>query len=746
MAGSLGTLWARYKTLFIFWGITLALIFAALVIQWWEADLSNRFAVEQQITAEGVQVVITYPSKIFLPSANAPVQEMIFRVTAPEATGYVLWLESSQGLIFYDNRGEIVPPRWEGQGNAVFRARVQALPGTGEERIFLQAKLSVDLLQYPIPLGWVVIESPAQSHWRIFGDIFARNIALPLGLLSAVAGWAVSYLAKESDKAENAFRESLSKISTDFDSDPLFAVAQCLELVDYAQKRHLDPENVKNLQKTVSRLCHLGNLRKIAQQLSALAEQGEEQVLLDALRKVLSFFEKFPALADDYVNKDLISSLQALYDWLNEQKPKADDIWKLWDQFDVFSMGLVVYFLNRLPRQPGAEVIEEVKNALEQSPHRKRLIRYQKLEWMIPIYKLTLPGEYRFPALVYGGKFAYEVGGSFSDLFNPEKVLAESWAGPLQWERLIAPHEPVSVAVLENDAGILMPRLWKEFIEQQKRPRDGTFPISWEGAPIQSSSVIEQITHRLAEAWIEMLPLNPDSFLDLRSAEQDALVAFLGWHVGSLPALLGRLKQGFLAADEKTQQDNDGAQKEGNEQEIRTRERDILLEKMANSSLPYDKGLLPGKEQLLDWLNIRPPWLTHTVFVAVRETEPPSEWQQTLSAYQRDLLKRKVVIKEVLLTDGLASAGDLVKWSDEALLDILKSRVRRVIGKESFTALFAEPPRVPDFEYDHKLVQRSNGSLGRMLELGRQVLLRHAQWHPDAEYLQADDFEVIERL
>ncbi len=744
MAGSLGTLWARYKTLFIFWGITLVLIGAALVIQWWEADLSNRFVVTQQTTVNGIQVAVTYPSQVLLPSTNAPVQEMIFRVTAPEATKYVLWLESSQGVIFYNDRGEVVSPRWEGQGNAVFRARVQALPGRGEY-LFLEARLSLDSLQYPIPLGRVVTESLGQSRWRIFGGIFARNIALPLGLLSAVAGWAVSYLAKESDKAENAFRESLSKLSTDFDSDPLFAVTQCLDLVDYAQKRHLDSENVKNLQKTVSRLYHLGNLRKITQQLSVLAEQGEEKVLLDALKRVLSFFEKFPALAADQDNGKFISSLQALYDWLKEQKPGADAIGKLWDQFDVFSMGLVVYFLNRLPRQPSAK--EDIKNALEQSSHRKRLIRYQNLDWMIPTYNLTLPGEYHFPVLVFGKNLAYEVSGSFSDLFNPAEVLAESWVGPLQWERLTSPHESVSVVVLENDAEILIPRLWKELVEQQKRPRDGTFPVYWQIKPdIQSSSAIEQIAHRLAEAWIEMLPLNPDAFLDLRSAEQDALAAFLDWHVGSLPALLVRLKQGFLAAEEKTRQDNGGAQKDGNEQEIRTRERDILLDKMANSSLPYDKGLLPGKEQLLDWLNIRPPWLTHTVFIAVRKTEPSSEWQQTLSAYQRDLLRRKVVIKEVLLTDAPASAGGLVKWSDEALLDILKSRVRRVIGKESFTALFAEPPRVTDLEYDRRLVQRSNGSLGRMLELGRHVLLHHTQYHPDTEYLEADDFDGITQL
>ncbi len=50
----------------------------------------------------------------------------------------------------------------------------------------------------------------------------------------------VTYLGKEADKAETTFRETLSRLSSDFVGDPLFALSQCIEAKEYAEKKHLE--------------------------------------------------------------------------------------------------------------------------------------------------------------------------------------------------------------------------------------------------------------------------------------------------------------------------------------------------------------------------------------------------------------------------------------------------------------------------------------------------------------------------
>lgn len=736
MAGNFDTLWARYRTLILFWLLTLVLIVTSLLIQLCEADLSNRFAVTRQSAPGGIQVTVTYPAKIFLPSAHTPSQELSLRVTAPDTVGYVIWIEDAPSLVFYDEEGNAVIPRWQGQGSAVFCVMVRAVPGQNQSTMLLQAGLSVDSFQYPIPLGQVITESLGQSRWRIGLGIFARNIALPLSLLSAIAGWVLNYLGKESDKAENTFRENLSKLSADFDSDPLFAVTECIDWMNFAQKKHLDYENIKNLQQKVSRLCHIETLKKITRQLSDLAEQGEKQVLLEALRGVLLFFDTFPVLTDNHYTK-FVSSLRQIYYWLNESKTRKrlkegiNGTVNLWDQFDLSSLGLVIHSLSQLPLKPKKKENTDVREALEKTPHRKRLIRYQKLAWMIDSYHLTLPGEYEYINPFQPDSTPKALATLYADFFDLEKLLEQSWSGPTQWKNLTSLDEFGRFLVFENDANILLRKLWRGLTEQQKRPREGVFPIYWKFiAGVQSSLGLDEISHQVAEAWLEFLTMNPDAFLDLRSAEQDALVGFLGWHVGSLPALLGRLRQHFLQVKSSSQA-----------------EKDILLEKVASANVPYGKDISPNREQLLDWLNIRPPWLTHTVLIVFHKQMPSLDWQQAVDIYQRDLLKQKFVIKEIVLTTDMpAGPAEVVRWSDDDLMKILKSRTQRV-SRDSFTALF-EPLFFADpLKNDRELVQKSKGSLGRMIELGQKILDHHAASHPDVpDLLMEDDFQAIENL
>ena len=81
MVGTFGTLWARYRTLFVFWGITLALIVAAMGIQGWEAGLKSQVEAVTYVASKcPVPVTLTYPSFLFLPSSNTPEQSIVIFV------------------------------------------------------------------------------------------------------------------------------------------------------------------------------------------------------------------------------------------------------------------------------------------------------------------------------------------------------------------------------------------------------------------------------------------------------------------------------------------------------------------------------------------------------------------------------------------------------------------------------------------------------------------------------------------
>lgn len=797
MAGSLGTLWARYKTLFIFWGITLVLIGAALVIQWWEADLSNRFVVTQQTTVNGIQVAVTYPSQVLLPSTNAPVQEMIFRVTAPEATKYVLWLEGSQGLIFYDNGGEVVSPRWKGQGNAVFRSRVQALPGTGEERIFLQAKLSVDSLQYPISPGWVVIESPAQSRWRIFGDIFARNIALPLGLLSAVAGWAVSYLAKETDKLEIAFREKMGKLASEFHTDPLYVVQQCLELKRLVSKKSLGRDAEQELNDVVRNLFNQNGVGKLLKQIGQRANRQDNVAFMAVLFSVASFYKKFASVFKKEAGVDAVfRALRYLYYYFSEQKnfvllydlerplkmstgkmeflswaliaaeravkwqteryiKKAknavEQLLRIWDEQDVCSADFVLYGLNRFQ---GVQSLQTWISADQiRSAHRYRLKRYKQLGWLHD----PLASPYQWPALqVQDEPYRYpklhtwfnSCGVLISNPFDKSYILQlKIW--PEKWEHFIS-DEPIiftSRSMLDLvDAALLAQKGFQDSMWYGQRDANLFFPIFFDlPVTLEDDDWLSVLAHRAAEVWLEFLAYSPDAYLDMYPEERNALSSWLGWHCGSTEIVTERLRQQLFRVLVDTRD------KENNEKKAQEKERagQLLLDFLAGGKCTYAKENRPSWEQMLYWLSIHPFGIDRTVVILVAKSILPSPLSQALAEESAVLLAHGIVLKQFRLEgDTLPECSLAITWSKDALKGILANCINRTSGgRTAFSALFETPPMLPDFvvpDYDDQLAEKAAGSLNRLLDLGMKILLHHAEHHVDKPYLLPDDFSVIE--
>lgn len=738
----MGSFWSRHKVLIVFWLITLVLIVGSQWMQGWEANLPNRFTAVRSADNCPLQVTATYPTRLFLPSLNLPEQTLVIQVANAAGVAYQVSLEKADWFVLYDKDGKAIPPQWSGKGNAVFTALVKAYPdesaGGQKHRVNLVEKK--DAFSCSVELDGISLESLAWARWRIGGGIFARNIALPLGLLSAIVGWVISYLGRETDKAEGEFREKLSSLSDEFTRDPFLALTQCIELGKYAHKKHLDIGGTESLETAVRRLLNDEVLNRIAMQLSALAEENGEAKLLLLLEKIVIFHRQFVSLRFDEKIERSFGCFEQVHHWLTQPGNKVDGIdptLLLWDALDIHSAGLVVYLLNRLPKSPNSVICARVKNAIEQ-PHRKRLIRYKPLEWMIGAYSLTLPGQYEFVYPGYIPQVPGESGGQFApgssaipffNLFS-SSLLKDTWAPPQGWENVKALDGHSSfLALNERDADLLACQLWFELWQIQQSSRTGAFVVYWEvPTDLQSADILDSIAHRVAETWIEFLSHNPYAFLDLRPEDRHVLAVYLAWHVSSLPALITRLKQ-FLVFPK--------GEKEAEAQ--------LLLKMLQKETTPYGKENHPSAYQLLDWLMIRPPWLEHTVLILVHREQPKPGWQRDRGVYQKDLLKRNLLLKEVELAADPALRNEWVlNWNDASLIQMLKLRVQRVTAKDSFTSLFVRPPVADPSEYDLKLVRKSDCSLSRMLELGQQILLHHAKYHVDQPDLLEDDFQAIE--
>ncbi|MEZ0397189.1 MAG: hypothetical protein ABWK53_12275 [Anaerolineales bacterium] len=803
MTGTLGTLWARYKTLIWFWLVTLLLFVAGMGIQVWEADLSNRFAVTKQADANDVQVTVIYPSKIFLPSPNAPIQEIVFRVTAPDSTGYTLWLENSDALVFYDDSGGVISPHWEGQGSAVFHATVEAAPRQSGRTMFLRAVLSVDSFLTPISLGQVAIESLAESRWRIGLGIFARNIALPLSLLSAITGWVVSYLAKETDKLEIAFREKMGKMATEFRLDPLYAVEQCLELKRVVGKKSLGRDAEKELNHAVRNLFNRDGVGRLLKRIGEYASRQDNVALMSALSSVGSLYQKFASVIQrDSGVETVFRALGHVYRYFSEQKnfvllydteqnnaeqsnaeqrPKApigkwdfpswaqnatewvrnrrankrlrrakhivDQLLHIWSEQDVFGADFVIYGLNRF--RDIQTVAEHVKEKIESKPNFRRLKRYKQLDWihdpMAAYYEWpdlqTWDEPYHYPMLHSWFKSGRFL---FSNPFDKSNILRMN-IRPEHWEHYISDKPAIFTSNSTSDlrdAALLAQKSFQAPVSYGQRGAKLAFPIFFEiPAALESNHWLSALAHRGAEVWLDFLSHSPDAYLDMYPEERQALASWLGWHCGSNDVVVERLRQRLFRVLNVYQGDTENAKKQAGR---------LLLDFLEEGRCHYTRENQPAREQILHWLGIRPFGIDYTVIILVASYTLSDSFSQVLMMSSAILLAHGVVLKQFRVAqDVLPEHSIAVTWSKETIKAFLASCVKTPEVSLRFADLFEKPLGIPPAvlpDYNDQLAEKAQGSLNRLLELGLRILQHHAEKYPEEPYLKKEDFEAIKNL
>lgn len=795
MAGSLGTVWARYKTLFIWWGITLLLIVASLIIQWCEADFPSRYTAVARGEGCPLQMVVTYPNRLILPMANSPQQTLLIQVTNAQNVEYTIFLSKADWLVLYDQDGNVILPHWEGTGDAVFTAVVKTYPNQAaspqEHHIGLTEKGNA--FSCSLDLGEISVETASHSRWRLGFGIFARNIALPLGLLSAIAGWVVSYLGKETDKLEIAFREKMANLATEFSSDPLYVVEQCLELKRIASQKSLGGDAEKELGHVVRGLFSPSGVGRLLKQIGEIANRQDQIGLILTLGLVVSFYKKFAAnlskeaevydvfraieqicsffskqrnfaLLDAFAQPTktsigewkLPSFMQEVAKWVREWQQKrcinkAQNVIKqlllIWDEQDVYSADLVGYGLNKF-QYIDIDVLQAfIKETIDKSPTRRRLKRYKSLAWLgdnpepyewLPL-RVTEP--IRYPALNRGFVSNQVINANpFEPSPRADALLLDSHLKRDHqtegWEILANHHSGIFTSFCYEDllsAALLLQDYFQGIVGLQS-----VFPILFEHSDEwKESDWLTMLAHQAAETWLEFLAYSPDAYLDMYPDERRALASWFGWHCGSLKIASERLRQRLFhvllhVSDEKKSSEK---KKAG----------ELLLDFLEEGESPYTKDYPPSAGQFLEWLSIRPFGIEQTVILFLSREGLSESITRSIENYRESFCQRNLVLKQFFLTkDVQPEQAFEIRWSKEQLKKILTGRVDKVSGgRPEFAKLFAGPPfAVPD--YDDRLTEKANGSLHRMLTLGLKILFYHAQYHPDNPELLPDDFAVID--
>jgi hypothetical protein len=324
--------------------------------------------------------------------------------------------------------------------------------------------------------------------------------------------------------------------------------------------------------------------------------------------------------------------------------------------------------------------------------------------------------------------------------FNPRAVerdlyLVTSWAFPAQWDLVTASRSSAIWSEVDYDRAAAALMLRHEL--QSAVPQ--TSFLVWRTLPLPNipqeatfDDCLRAVARATADTWVRFLASNPWALLDLPRPDQMTLAELLLWLAVTRRDLHRRLDRAGLG---------ESAQENALRQRL-----DASIGKKRY------KGT-PSLEELLSWLQIRPPGLEHTYFVV--DCPAHRSWSGC-----GDQVTHLIVAASALIDAGVSlkichapldidlSRVDPVqlKWERHHLQHMLGRRIYLASKErlETFGELFGPEP----FENaDGLLIDHAHGSLGKMLELGDAVIREHIRGHDPADhYLEPSDLmAVLER-
>jgi hypothetical protein len=243
--------------------------------------------------------------------------------------------------------------------------------------------------------------------------------------------------------------------------------------------------------------------------------------------------------------------------------------------------------------------------------------------------------------------------------------------------------------------------------------------------------------HALAEQWEWALAEMPTLFYSLRSEQRDLVGRLLRWHDFS-PAII------FNKITEFNRQ-LEGVKEEGKKDEEAENDGKKKLESFPLKMIDWLAHVSADElrsEEISTFIGLRPSPKQHTLFlISAIDLNPCVKGQISLKTHK--ILGEK---SDWLSVHACSSIRFMVggrnpqNVPESSLINQCKIRMQMCSkNRLEFNQLFDAPNEVPD----KILAGKANGSPGKMVRLGQDLLLQHVERHPSDEFLHIEELKAI---
>jgi hypothetical protein len=681
-----------------------------------------------------------YPAQLRLPvvgeMARRPLTMWLMDKGAPHvATGPYTVTLSAVSLSFQNEKGVEIRP----QLTLVSDSRIST-PGT----IYLEPQPYIADLPSTVTIE-VGVELPdgtelvlpqpllvhIESRSEVAGRLLRSAVVLVLGSAVVVIGWGYDRAKRSEDQKEKCdakeeqnrrnLVDSIGKLAA---SDPLMALPEYIKAERRARAENWDATLLNNLHSyrpafenqqeiilyKLNQICGTPRQTEVPNLLNSIAEfyGGELAAHLQTIRPVLM--------------------AQPVSNPVNGEQALQAACW-LWDAYDERIRTLVITVFVWASQQHMQELDRQAETAFGSIGSLRRLSSDPRLKDWGCVNQFA-SYEYRWPPLIKGeatdtptvADFLRRAGFTCnpfgSGQIKSDSLLFATYVPPRDWPTIIGLQPALVFGHPALDCAIVRLLICHE-VEGETTPY--VFPILCElteefgESPQPRVQYVRHIAHQCARTWLAFLPHNPNAWFALLPDKKRSLADMLAWHNASP---INLLQQHNLPND---------AQARRFIQEMQ----DILASVPASAE--------PDEDVLLMWLAVRPAGLQYTYLLMDCPFESTAKIQTAAShlpALIDKLRESNVVLKFFAAAQTrISSVVDIeqviIVWENEHLDQMLNIRVARAgqLSSYIFADLFEPEPRAG--QATDLMVAAAQGSLGRLLRLGRKVTDAHAAANAD---------------
>jgi len=781
--------WINRHIVFLVVGFLVLLMLALSLIK--QADLAldeSRFSKEAlfwgPIVSGEISFVgrISYPAKLLVETIDKTRRPLILQIQIfdPELVKNTYIRIESSNVMLIDADGKSISTDIEIQKSGVFIFYLTPSNTAIESPASIQLFMSQDrgehwdLVQDPKVNNLIIpIESPTASWQRFLLERFTQDMALPLGLASIIIGLAIDYSkrqAEREDKKESLFRQQKEKeddlhrqqeekernqlidnLQTTFDQDLPAGIEEFEKLMRRVSSEKWSNDLSLRLDNISRNLERDENKLRLIQYLNAVCLSSPTK-LQESLKDLPDFYSKSGKNVE--FGKLLLEVEKAILGDASYDEAVQTAL-RLWEEYDRDAIELVKRTV-LIGRKPGREaLLAKTKNQFrirkqkEKEPEKKknnqRLLRYEDLKPLAEDIKSHPAYDYNWNQVdsswdvdVSNSSIGRWVKLSKSGLIrNPFQAWSGSrfdistWALPDQWDEIASPMLTLVHTRNSKDlqACAYMLEAW---MQGEAHSNEKTFIVAADlisSANTSSEQISLALAHAAAEKWLHFLPGNPDAFLDLAREPSLQLAALLAWHTGSKSSLFSR----FGAHGETTSL---------------SKERKRMIARL-DSLLFVSPQENPSIEWMLDSLAITPPGYKGTFAILLaNQPELTEPLIQVIDTVSMKLLRTGIIPKPFLCSHSSIETPDsfsviALSWDQESLKKFLSDRIKQSRGGENIEALFLPHDTESAQEVEKTLIEKSQGSLIRLLSLGNQFILEHIRLHPGEFHLDPEALKAI---